>query len=459
MGLLNRVWNAVDPFLPDEQIMGLLGRGQQSQGYNSPSPGFQPQGPGPGAAQVTAQRQGPGKLDYLADFLVRGMTPDQVRGEYQRGALADAAQQFKIKQALAQQQALQAFAGKYGGGDQQGAPGAGPGPGPAPAAGLPGVRDVAPDLLKLQAAGVDTSHLLSIFDKASPNLTNVNGRFMDSRDPRNANAFVPQTEKGQEVLYDSQGRPSFIRNIDGSVEAIAQQEGAKANATEAAKAQYDITEVKKPDGSIVQMPRSQAVGVLGGQGAPGAPQGAPAGLGRSQAPSEATYRGERAKASADRLTGIIKDGATARQTSSRLDQISTLVDGLNTGKLTPAQVAANQVLGNFGINFAGLSNAEAAAAIMSKVTVDMMGGSLGTGFSNADRDFVTKMAPQLAMTPQGRNTLVQYLKMGAQNQTKQAEFARKWEQRYGTIDNPDPQGRSFDEQWGRWLETSHVGTK
>jgi hypothetical protein len=89
MGLLDRVWNAVDPFLPDEQIMGLLGRGQPAAPQPAPMPPVQRSGPI--NAQLDAivaaggrqppQRQGPGLERYIEGF-IGGRLPGQVRDDF-----------------------------------------------------------------------------------------------------------------------------------------------------------------------------------------------------------------------------------------------------------------------------------------------------------------------------------------------------------------------------------------
>lgn len=360
MGLLSKAWNAVDPFLPDEQIMGLLGRlGGGGQRMAAPPPQV-PQGSVDQRldALLAAPRQppqqqrgGPSKFDYVADFLVRGMTPNQVRGESQRADMANLSAQMKLKQFVEQQKALAAFRGRYAGGGGAPQPGGPSGaPGGAPGPGMPGLRDMGPDLMALSLAGYDTSDLLAIADKSQPTLTALNNTMVDTRDPRNANRTVPKVGDGQVVLYDANQNPVAVRDLDGNIKSIAEHAGATTNAQEAARAQYDLVAVPQSDGSTRMMPRSQAIGALGGGGG-GGPMRSPGGpaLGVSQNPAQAKV----AEAGAQAQIDLPRVQGNAQQALSVIHQMRTspaLKDRTGWHAVLPA------IPGTAGANFDAMAD-------------------------------------------------------------------------------------------------------
>jgi hypothetical protein len=362
---LRSIWGKIDPFVPDEQIGGFFnsifgGNDQAAPGYGTASAGFQPPGPDPtvsvpasaapagGHGLVSNILHFPGALSSaIIDDLESGPRERQITEAMSRAKLDQLQQQMGVRKALLERWGLAPGSGDSGGAPAQ--PGAG-GAASVPASSrMPGIRDVAPDLLALNLSGMDTTDMLSIFDKASPdiqvvngvpydkrdprilskdhigvNLANVNGTMVDTQDPKNANRFVPQVEPGQEVLFDSQGRPAYIRNIDGSVKALGEKAQATAAGTEAGKAPYELEDIPMSDGSVVKMPRSEYLRSRGGgvpaTGAAGMPD---TGFGRSQTPADKAYGEDTAKASAERYQNIQVAGNNAPQKIATMQQIGS----------------------------------------------------------------------------------------------------------------------------------------
>ncbi len=55
-----------------------------------------------------------------------------------------------------------------------------------------------------------------------------------------------------------------------------------------------------------------------------------------------------------------------------------------------------------------------------------MGGSLGAGFSNADRDFVEKQVPTLGNTPEGNKGIIRIQKALLKRKQEMAQLAREY---------------------------------
>lgn len=94
-----------------------------------------------------------------------------------------------------------------------------------------------------------------------------------------------------------------------------------------------------------------------------------------------------------------------------------------------------------------VSSVETFNAMAKQAALDSMGGSLGTGFSNADRDFVEGQVPTLANTPEGNKALIGVQKKIAQRKIAIAQQARTYAKAHdGRIDI------GFDDELAAWAE-------
>jgi hypothetical protein len=81
-----------------------------------------------------------------------------------------------------------------------------------------------------------------------------------------------------------------------------------------------------------------------------------------------------------------------------------------------------------------------------------MPGSL----SNSDREYLTKMTPNLAQSADGRKMLIGAQVAVFQRQADVAKLARQWQQRFGRIDAPDANGKLFEDQLTRWSDAHPI---
>jgi hypothetical protein len=141
----------------------------------------------------------------------------------------------------------------------------------------------------------------------------------------------------------------------------------------------------------------------------------------------------------------------------RYQQFRDLLKGFDGGTITPAVMAGQGVVQSLGFQIdPKLGQHQAAEAIGNKLVLDLMGGSLGQGISNADRSYIEKMAPSLKQTATGREILVNTAISALKNQQQVAQMARQWTQRYHRIDALDPSGKSFDDYLNVWLDQHSV---
>lgn len=102
----------------------------------------------------------------------------------------------------------------------------------------------------------------------------------------------------------------------------------------------------------------------------------------------------------------------------------------------------------------GLENSNAASstevfdALSKKLVLDLAGGSLGTGFSNADRDFLVTQVPTLANTPEGNKRLIGYMRKVAEREQQISNLARQYaRQNKGRFDQI-----GFNDAIAKWAE-------
>lgn len=107
-----------------------------------------------------------------------------------------------------------------------------------------------------------------------------------------------------------------------------------------------------------------------------------------------------------------------------------------------------------GINPDSVSSVETFNALAKQAALDSMGGSLGTGFSNADRDFVTEQVPSLSNTPAGNAKLIEIQRKLNQRKLEIAGLARQYAAQHdGRIDT------GFDGYVSRWAEQNPLFPK
>lgn len=96
-----------------------------------------------------------------------------------------------------------------------------------------------------------------------------------------------------------------------------------------------------------------------------------------------------------------------------------------------------------------IKDTESFNAMSKQAALNAMGGSLGTGFSNADRDFVIDQVPNLGNTPEGNAQLIGIQRKLHERKIQIAKKAREYAARNG--------GRidfGFDDELAQWAESN-----
>jgi len=136
---------------------------------------------------------------------------------------------------------------------------------------------------------------------------------------------------------------------------------------------------------------------------------------------------------------IQKAGFNAQAKISRLDRLSQVLDGLQTGKLTPAMTNVKATLESLGISLDDkLGAAQAAEAISNEIALQTRNPAGGAGMpgamSDKDREFLVATVPGLSKTPQGNRLLIETSKKLAQRDQEVAKIARDYRRKNGQLD-------------------------
>ena len=135
----------------------------------------------------------------------------------------------------------------------------------------------------------------------------------------------------------------------------------------------------------------------------------------------------------------IKDEARSGQ--STLNTLSAMEQQMKDGSFYSGAIAdqvmfLKRVGAAVGIDPAGVESMESFNALSKQAALDVMGGSLGTGFSNADRDFVESQVANLQNTPTGNKAIIEITRKIAQRKVDIEKFANEYAASHGgRLDN------------------------
>lgn len=137
---------------------------------------------------------------------------------------------------------------------------------------------------------------------------------------------------------------------------------------------------------------------------------------------------------------IMDAGRAASRTIAKYQQLGGLLEGFEGGALTPIGTNIASMANSLGLKIdKNLPNKEAAAALANEIALDMRNPANGAGMpgamSDKDREFLVSLTPNSGQTAQGRRMIVNSAIAIAKRNEQVAEFARKYEQKYGQLDN------------------------
>jgi hypothetical protein len=144
-------------------------------------------------------------------------------------------------------------------------------------------------------------------------------------------------------------------------------------------------------------------------------------------PGESEFVKELGKIDAKKVGDALLARDTASSTITSLNKLASLPDNeLITGQFATGRVGVTNLLQTLGLASASdakkLSGSQEYQKVAGDVILQTLGGKLGSGFSNADREFIQGLIPQLETNPAARRQLISF--MQAKNQSIVEEATR-----------------------------------
>jgi len=137
---------------------------------------------------------------------------------------------------------------------------------------------------------------------------------------------------------------------------------------------------------------------------------------------------------ADRVDAAITTRDTAVSSLNSLNKLATLpADQLISGQFATGRVGATNLLATLGLaspaDVNRLSTSQQYQKVAGDVILQTLGGKLGSGFSNADREFIQGLIPQLETDPEARRKLIKFMQNKNQDIVQETirleDYARK----------------------------------
>ena len=170
---------------------------------------------------------------------------------------------------------------------------------------------------------------------------------------------------------------------------------------------------------------------------------------------ESAYAQTRGTDLAKEVQNAAEAAAKSRDSLASVETLSGLLGQIQTGALTPGAATLGAALQSVGINPERLgidpnlpATAQAAGSIISRLTMDMIGpgGIPAQGFSNADREFLTKAQVSLANRPEANELLLEIARRKAR---RTIDYQRG-------LSRADSQGvddvRRFKQEWEEYAD-------
>lgn len=141
----------------------------------------------------------------------------------------------------------------------------------------------------------------------------------------------------------------------------------------------------------------------------------------------------------EQYADIQKSGLAAGQSINRLSQMKTMLQGIETGKLTPLAADVAGFARSFGINIdPKLEAKEAVNAMSNEMALQMRNPAGGAGMpgalSDKDREFLQNIVPGLAKTPGGNAMIIEARLQLAKREQVVAKMARDYRAKRGSLD-------------------------
>ena len=142
-------------------------------------------------------------------------------------------------------------------------------------------------------------------------------------------------------------------------------------------------------------------------------------------PGETEFVKELGKLDAKKVAEAFTTRENASNAINSLNKLATLpADQLISGQFASGRVGATNLLTTLGLaspsDASKLATSQQYQKVAGDVILQTLGGKLGSGFSNADREFIASLVPQLETNPEARRKLITFMQGKNQDIIKEA---------------------------------------
>lgn len=360
---------------------------------------------------------------------------------------------------------LDALRGPQGGVQPpQGAPSAAAGGSPPPAYGSPGFNPSAPQGQAAPAGDLPMAGGMpaAAWLAADPTGAKYMEQVAKQRSPINVRpggtVYTPgegpqftAPQNGVQTQWGPQGPTASA--VPGAQEALARGAGLIAASQAAAKTPYETTEVTLADGRKVRVPVSSITGQGGGVGATMQPGQGPMptfGAGGQGQTTVGAHRAEGvAKSSNDYVDQLRGDAASAVSQNRMLDELEGSLKDFNPGKAAAVRKAIAQWRVQAGVANEDDKKIASSGEVGDKITGQLVSNALKRMSARPTQMefqiFKDQYVPNVAMTPQGAQQVVNFMRQVNNLDASKYEEFNKWKR----LQPEDTDYRDFDLQWNK----------
>jgi hypothetical protein len=169
---------------------------------------------------------------------------------------------------------------------------------------------------------------------------------------------------------------------------------------------------------------------------------------------ESGYNSTVSKAYGDTFVEMQKAGRQASTTLNTLSYMGKLIDNPNLYSGTGSQAVTQfrRAAASFGLgDTSKLGPDELFDKLANRLVVDTAGGSLGTGFSNADRSFIQGTVANRDFSKEGNRAILDALTRVEQRKGEIAKMARAYASKHNGQIDP-----GFDDELAAWAEKNPI---
>lgn len=287
----------------------------------------------------------------------------------------------------------------------------------------------------------EANQVAEFVTKMEPKLEFKDGVWYDktSGAPVKGGAFVNQQGFGGQMTVGPNGQISA-----GALPGSEQLYGRQQEIGERAKAGHDLVTVPatSPNSPPTYASRLSLLPGASAAGAPAAPAARPA-AGMSPAATaeqaaNATQQQEIAKNYGTIYNNMQNASLSNPGKIAKVNRIGSLLGDFEGGKLSATGLEVARAANSLGLKIdSKLPNKEAAQALTNEVALELRSTADGHGMpgamSDADREFLKAMTPQMAQTAEGRKTIIESKVKLMERENQVATMARQYKKKYGTL--------------------------